>query len=236
MESKISNFLRKHNFQSSDVMYLVRDGRKSSIHLSDSKIITTYIPIKTFLDYFNSDFFITINKGITINTCFVKSIENSIYTMYDGAEFKGRTRFSNRSKINSDEILYTAKASNNIFGLFSIMDNSPIPFAVIQIIYKEDGGDADFVFRYCNSAMLSLEELSADEILNKSFYDVFTNSDHKWMVSFADVALNGNNKIIAYHLRDTERKVLAYCFRPCEGFCACTLIEIDEVLKTEANI
>lgn len=236
MESKISNFLRKHNFQSSDVMYLVRDGRKSSIHLSDSKIITTYIPIKTFLDYFNSDFFITINKGITINTCFVKSIENSIYTMYDGTAFKGRTRFSNRFKNNSDKISCAAKPTSNIPELFSVMDNSPIPFTAIQVICDENGSGVDFVFRYCNSAMLSLEELSADEILNKSFYDVFTNSDHKWMVSFADVALNGNNKIIAYHLRDTERKVLAYCYRPCEGFCACTLIEIDEVLKAEANI
>ncbi len=236
MESKVNNFLKKHNFQATDIMYFVRDGRKSSIHLSDTKVISTYIPIKTFLDHFKADFFITINKGITINTAFVKSISGSIYTMCDGVEFKGRTRFSNQHKHISEKLSLNEMQSNKIPEMFSVMDNSPIPFAVIQLIFNEGGSGVDFVFRYCNNAMLLLEDRPADEILNKSFYDVFTNSDHKWMVSFADVALNGNNKIISYRLRDTERKVLAYCYQPCDGLCACSLIDVNEIIKADSDM
>ena len=154
MESKINNFLKKHNFQVSDIMYFVRDGRKSSIHLSDTKVISTYIPIKTFLDFFRADFFITINKGITVNTAYIKSISGGIYTMCDGTEFKGRTRFPNQHKINSKKIVHTAMLTDKIPELFSVMDKSPIPFTVIQLIFNEGGQSVDFVFRYCNNAML----------------------------------------------------------------------------------
>ena len=80
MESKIYNFLKKCKFLEEDIMYLIRDGRKSSIHLADTRIISTYIPIKAFLDYFNSNTFMVINKGIAVNVAFISKIENEIKT------------------------------------------------------------------------------------------------------------------------------------------------------------
>ena len=116
------------------------------------------------------------------------------------------------------------------------MDNSPIAFAVIEVTFDNDGHGMDFVFRYCNEAMLKLEELSADDIINKSFYEVFKDSNRKWMVSYADVALNGSKKIISYYLNNSKRKVLAYCYQPYERFCACSLIEVESIINAADNM
>ena len=240
MDIKINNFLRKNNINPSDIMYIVRDGRNSCIHLSDTRVVTTYIPIKSFTDFFDSDLFITVNKGITLNAFFISSIENGYYKMTNGVEFKGRTRSSAQHKHNFEKIAHKAALSKNISDkiheLFSVMDNSPIAFAVIEITFDDNGHGMDFIFRYCNNAMLELEELSSDEILNKSFYEVFKDSNKKWMVSYADVALNGSKKIISYYLKKSNRKVLAYCYQPYERFCACSLIEVDSIINVSENL
>lgn len=240
MDIKINNFLRKKNISPSDIMYIIREGRNSCINLADTRIITTYLPIKAFTDYFNSDLFISINKGITLNASFISSIENGVYKMSNGVEFKGRTRSPAQQKHNIEKITQKAALTKNISDkiheLFSIMDNSPIAFAVIEVTFDDEGHGMDFIFRYCNKAMLELEDLSAEEILNKSFYEVFKDSNKKWMVSYADVALNGSKKIISYYLKKSNRKVLAYCYQPYERFCACSLIEVESIINVAENL
>ena len=58
------------------------------------------------------------------------------------------------------------------------------------------GHGVDFVFRYCNDEMAVVEGVPVSEMLNRSFYEVFENGDKKWLVTYADVALNGNKHIL----------------------------------------
>ena len=138
-------------------------------------------------------------------------------------------------KNNIEKIVQHASLAKNISNkipeLFSVMNNSPIAFAVIEVTFDDNGHGMDFIFRYCNDAMLKLEGLSADDIVNKSFYEVFKDSNKKWMVSYADIALNGNKKIISYYLKKSNRKVLAYCYQPYERFCACSLIDVESTIN-----
>lgn len=235
MEDKIINFLRRNKINPSDIVYIVRNGRNTCIHLTDDRTISTYISIKSFLDFFKSDLFITINKGITLNVSFISSIDNGLYKMCDGVVFKGRTRSPSQHKNNIEKIVQHASLAKNISNkipeLFSVMNNSPIAFAVIEVTFDDNGHGMDFIFRYCNDAMLKLEGLSADDIVNKSFYEVFKDSNKKWMVSYADIALNGNKKIISYYLKKSNRKVLAYCYQPYERFCACSLIDVESTIN-----
>ena len=39
--------------------------------------------------------------------------------------------------------------------------------------------------------MAVVEGIPVSEMLNRSFYEVFENGDKKWLVTYADVALNG---------------------------------------------
>ena len=71
------------------------------------------------------------------------------------------------------------------------MDEMPLAYCVIELVFDEDGHGVDFIFRYCNKEMAVVEGVTVEEMLNRSFYEVFRNGDRKWLVSYADVALNG---------------------------------------------
>lgn len=68
----------------------------------------------------------------------------------------------------------------------------PLAFCVIELVFDEKGHGVDFVFRYCNEMMADVEGIPISEMINRSFYEVFENGDKKWLVTYADVALNGN--------------------------------------------
>ena len=70
------------------------------------------------------------------------------------------------------------------------MDEMPLAYCVIELVFDEDGHGVDFIFRYCNKEMAVVEGVPVEES-NRSFYEVFRNGDRKWLVSYADVALNG---------------------------------------------
>ena len=55
------------------------------------------------------------------------------------------------------------------------------------------GRGLDFIFRYCNAEMANVEGVPVEEMLDHSFYEIFRNGDKKWLVAYADVALNGGN-------------------------------------------
>ena len=72
----------------------------------------------------------------------------------------------------------------------------PLVFCIIELIFDAEGHGVDFVFRYCNDEMAVVEGIPVSEMLNRSFYEVFENGDKKWLVTYADVALNGNKHIL----------------------------------------
>lgn len=42
-----------------------------------------------------------------------------------------------------------------------------------------------------------VEGIPIEEMLNRSFYEVFKNGDKKWLVSYADVAVNGLKRTLS---------------------------------------
>ena len=82
----------------------------------------------------------------------------------------------------------------------------PLAFCIIELVFDAEGHGVDFVFRYCNDEMTVVEGVPVSEMLNRSFYEVFENGDKKWLVTYADVALNGNKHI----LQDYSAEVLDF--------------------------
>ena len=69
-----------------------------------------------------------------------------------------------------------------------------------------------------------VEGITVSEMLNRSFYEVFENGDKKWLVTYADVALNGNKHILQDYSPEIDKTLTIYCFQPASGYCACVLI------------
>jgi hypothetical protein len=100
----------------------------------------------------------------------------------------------------------------------------PLAFCVIELVFDEKGHGVDFVFRYCNEMMADVEGIPISEMINRSFYEVFENGDKKWLVTYADVALNGNKHTLTDYSPEIDKHLTIYCYQPIPGYCACILI------------
>ena len=55
----------------------------------------------------------------------------------------------------------------------------------------------------------------------------YKNERHKKdskLVTYADVALNGNKHILQDYSPEIDKTLTIYCFQPASGYCACVLI------------
>ena len=106
----------------------------------------------------------------------------------------------------------------------------PVAYCVIELVFDEDGHGVDFVFRYCNKHMEVVEGIPLEEMLNRSFYEVFKNGDRKWLVSYADVALNGSKRTLSDYSPEIDKNLTIYCYQPEPGFCACVLVPEQDAI------
>lgn len=91
-----------------------------------------------------------------------------------------------------------------------------------------DGCGVDFIFRYCNAEMANVEGVPVEEMLNRSFYKVFPNGDKKWLVSYADIALNGTKHTLHDYSPEIGKNLIIHCYQPEPGYCACVLQVADQ--------
>lgn len=235
MENKILKYFRKNKIEIENIKYLTRKDNKTCIHLINNQTHLTYITIKDFFNSLQAHDFICVNKGIVVAKSQINFIENGVYHMLDGATFQGRKRTVAAHK-RLNEVLHQNAADNlhtvtDIRNRFSILDNMPIAFCVIELVFNNDGHGMDFVFRYCNKEMEVIEGKTIEEMMNHSFFSVFPNADKKWLVAYTDVAVNGSPCYIRDYSPEIEKEIFVRCFQPVEGFCACLLTPVDDLDK-----
>lgn len=233
MEEKIAKFLNKKHIDIGDIKYIVREEKKTVIYLINNKTTETFIPIKNFSDSLKPYGFISINKGIVISKSQVDKIDNGTYYLLDGRKFEGRKRTVGKHKHMSDMINAKAESLStmDISKRFAVLDNMPLAFCVIELVFNEDNAGVDFIFRYCNKQMEIVEGKSINEMLNHSFYKVFPHADKKWLVAYSEVAVTGKSTTFKDYSPEIDKDLLIMCFQPVEGFCACVLNPIENVSK-----
>lgn len=232
MDNSFERFLQKHLVEAENVLYILRQSGKSAIHLNDGRTVETHISLKTIVSQLEGLHMLNINKGIYVNETHVVGIEKGLYTMTDGTSFRGRVRTPGAHSRNAQFLNHYLPSPiplpKNLVERFSILDQMPVPFCVIEIVFDENGHGIDFIFRYCNEAMLRFENKSRDSIINHSCFEVFHGNEKKWAISYAEVALKGVTREILEFDSIHCRSFKVYCFQPQEGYCACIIIEQDK--------
>lgn len=168
MDEKIMKFLRKNNIHISNIKYLLRQENKTCIYMTDGRVVKTFITVKDLYEILIPYDYISINKGTVVSRGQIDHIENCTYHMKDGVRLEGRKRGAATHKfLNKSLHQDPAKTlSPNIRTRFSVLDDMPIAFCVIELIFNKNGTGIDFVFRYCNKEMLLLEGMDTLEILD----------------------------------------------------------------------
>ena len=233
MRYNVLHFFERKNIDISNILYLTRQNPLTKITFFDGKEILTAIPVKEIAIYLPDEEFVNITKGILLRKSQIVNIsDDGLYAMTDGSVFQGRKRNISQHK-QLRQALGLSKEQNEktekmipleLLEKCSILNDMPLAFCVIELVFDANGRGVDFVFRYCNEEMAVVEGIPVSEMLNNSFYEVFENGDKKWLVTYADVALNGKKVILHDYSPEIGKDLSIYCFQPHPGYCACILI------------
>ena len=233
MRYNVLHFFERKNIDISNILYLTRQNPLTKITFFDGKEILTAIPVKEIAIYLPDEEFVNITKGILLRKSQIVNIsDDGLYAMTDGSVFQGRKRNISQHK-QLRQALGLSKEQNEktekmipleLLEKCSILNDMPLAFCVIELVFDANGRGVDFVFRYWNEEMAVVEGIPVSEMLNNSFYEVFENGDKKWLVTYADVALNGKKVILHDYSPEIGKDLTIYCFQPHPGYCACILI------------
>ena len=233
MRYNVLHFFERKNIDISNILYLTRQNPLTKITFFDGKEILTAIPVKEIAIYLPDEEFVNITKGVLLRKSQIVNIsDDGLYTMTDGSVFQGRKRNISQHKQLRQALGLSKKQdekaekmiSLELLEKCSILNDMPLAFCVIELVFDANGRGVDFVFRYCNEEMAAVEGIPVSEMLNHSFYEVFENGDKKWLVTYADVALNGTKVILHDYSPEIGKDLTIYCFQPHPGYCACILI------------
>ena len=233
MRYNVLHFFERKNIDISNILYLTRQNPLTKITFFDGKEILTAIPVKEIAIYLPDEEFVNITKGILLRKSQIVNIsDDGLYTMTDGSVFQGRKRNISQHKLLRQALGLSKEQDEKAEKMIplellekcSILNDMPLAFCVIELVFDANGRGVDFVFRYCNEEMAVVEGIPVSEMLNHSFYEVFENGDKKWLVTYADVALNGTKVILHDYSPEIGKDLTIYCFQPHPRYCACILI------------
>lgn len=233
MSYNVPRYLQRKRINISDILSLTRQNPHTIITLLDGRSVTTSIPMKELASFLPADDFLNISKGITLRKNQIVHIsDEGLYTMTSGQTFQGRKRNPSQHKQIrqalhlSDTIpdTSTCRTPLDLLEKCSLLDEMPLAFCIIELVFDESGHGVDFIFRYCNEEMAVVEGVPVSGMVNRSFYEVFKNGDKKWLVTYADVALNGTKHILKDFSPEIGKTLTIHCYQPHPGYCACVLI------------
>lgn len=108
---------------------------------------------------------------------------------------------------------------------YASYDRAPFAFTDIEMVFNEERAAADWIFRYGNEALATLEKTPLEQLLDHSFGSIFPNMDAKWLRVYERTALFGETLEITDHSPEIDTDLKIICFPTFRGHCGCILFD-----------
>ena len=230
--SIISN-RRRISLLPEDILYVQLEGRQSVIHISGGKTYRSYTAIDDLEQMLGSGF-IRADRATLVSAKSVHAIGKKIklisgetlsFTRRRKRELKEQLR-AGRRQIVQELVGSDAPATREEYRWhYASYDSAPFAFTDIEMVFNEERAAVDWIFRYGNEALATLEKKPLEQLIDHSFGSIFPNMDAKWLRIYGRTALFGETlEIIDYSPEiDTELRII--CFPTFKGHCGCILFD-----------
>lgn len=237
-------YLTKEQINPEHILYAhsVRDKVALCFDTGEEKM--TILRFAELIELLPADDFVIVRRGTVLRKKAIVSISNDgVYTMLDGRTCQGLKRSmvphkKLRSELGLGGTLQPPQPAGErdritrlpltLLEKCSLIEDMPVAYCIIEIVFDEKGHGIDFIFRYCNKQMAVVEGVPVEDMVNHSFYEVFKNGDRKWLVAYADVALNGVSHTLRDYSPEIDKNLTIHCYQPEPGYCSCVLLAEDE--------
>ena len=112
---------------------------------------------------------------------------------------------------------------------YKICDSLPFAFTDIEMVFNEEKKAVDWIFRYGNEALATLEKLPLDKMIGNSFSSLFSNMDAKWLHVYERATLYGETLEIMDYSPEIDTNLKIICFSTFPGHCGCILFNADQM-------
>ena len=232
----IERYLKKRNIEVEHILSARCNNHNIHIRLDSGDEVICYMLMYELMEVIPEDEFLILRKGTILRKTGILSIsDDGIYTMIDGSTFQGTKRSLKKHKVIREKLGLLRWQTNPTLALTmrpltllekcSLLDDMPVAYCIIELVFDENGRGIDFIFRYCNKQMEVIEGVPVEDMVDHSFYEVFKNGDKKWIVTYADVALNGGQRTLRDYSPEVDKNMTIHCYQPEPGYCACVLTE-----------
>lgn len=226
MDPKIYRFFSKNGFQEADIKYIVRENKKTNIYLLNGRVIETYTPLKTILPSVSQETFQNINKGIAVNTDCVAKVEDGIYLMEDGREFKGRARMPSVYRKEQEKRFQEIDGQwtrEQVLHSLILFQEMPVGFCLLEYGALSGGGSDEPVVRYCNQKMESLLGLKEEDWKDMPVSVLEKHHNAQWMGVCRHIAQYGGTRVFSSDIDGISREII--CYQPYPEYCACMMLD-----------
>ena len=230
--SIISN-RRRISLSPEDILYVQLEGRQSVIHISGGKTYRSYTAIDDLEQMLGSGF-IRADRATLVSAKSVHAIGKKIelisgetlsFTRRRKRELMEQLR-AGRRQIVQELVGSDAPATREEYRWhYASYDSAPFAFTDIEMVFNEEHAAVDWIFRYGNEALATLEKKPLEQLIDHSFGSIFPNMDAKWLRIYGRTTLFGEMlEIIDYSPEiDTELRII--CFPTFKGHCGCILFD-----------
>lgn len=227
----------------STILYVAVKKGIADIHTQGGHIYHAKMTLKKIEEQVGDDFLL-VHKGILVAAKAIHKVDDKIY-LSNGEElhYVVRKKKEIRNQLleiqkriigsfSGENVPRTYEEYRSYYGGF---EHLPFAFADIEMVFSDELHATDWIFRYGNPALAKLEKLPLKVLIDHSFGSIFSNMDSKWLRSYEQAALYGEQLEIVDYSPEIDTYLKIICFPTFPGHCGCILFNIDEIKYTSSS-
>lgn len=219
------------------ILYVLMNGKKAEIHVLGDKIYETRMTLATLKEELGEGF-IKIHRGCIVSVMAIHDITDSVnlsngeslgYTIRKKSKIIDQFRAKQKSIVSNIVGKDSPTTEEEYHKYYNSFDNLPFAFTDIEIVFNEKRLAVDWIFRYGNSALATLEKIPLEQLIGNSFGNLFANMDSKWLKSYERAAMYGETLEIMDYSPEVGAYLKIICFPTFKGHCGCILFNLSGV-------
>lgn len=225
------------------ILYVNMDRNVAYIHTIDGDIYHTRLTLAEMERQLGEDF-LKISRGTLVSAMAVHEVGEQIelstgelldYTVRNKREIVDQLRKRQRDVISRLHKSETPAARRAYRAHYRGLDNLPIAFADIKMLFNDEKRAVDWRFCYANAALAMLENVPLEELVGATFGSIFSNMNVKWLRLYERAVLYGESLEVIDHSPEIDADLRVICFPTQKGHCGCLLFPVSGIRFTSIS-
>ena len=232
--SFVSNYIEEQ-VEFKNIRYIETEGKVCHIYVRDMDCFDTYMTLGSLKDQLPDNLFVQINRSCIVAIDEISAVEKEDLLLYDGSKLRVTTAhakdvaLAHKKYVSQFHAKKTAHEISKEIEKYHLLDISPVPRCVIEMFFDGDK-PMDFKFHYVNDAIVKLfGKENKEDLLGKTFREVFENINEKWMDFYAPTALYGTPKRVVIDSTEIQKELYVRAYQPFYGYVVSIMQDISLV-------